>query len=49
MEHFEELIEMQEGSNDGAEFDESQRPSDTTEIVDVEEESRLVSQSFPLV
>ena len=49
MEHFEELIEMQEGSNDGAEFDESQRPSDVTEIVDVEEESRLVSLSCSLV
>ena len=42
MEHFEELIAMEEGSNDGNEcFDD--RQNEVTEIVDVEENSsRLV-------
>ena len=41
MEHFEELIAMEEGSNDGNEFDD--RTNEVTEIVDVEENSsRLV-------
>ena len=42
MEHFEELIEMQEGnSNDGNEF-ESDRTTEVSEIVDVETNPRLV-------
>jgi hypothetical protein len=41
MEHFEELIEMQEGSNDGVEFEDQPRSAEDTGMVKTEPEARI--------